>query len=64
MLDWEEAGYGHPAADVAYARMGYCIEGEPEAADEFLRVYEQAAGWTLDRGETWRCLNWPPAPAP
>lgn len=49
VLDWEEAGYGHPAADVAYARMGYCIEGEPEAADVFLREYEQAAGWTLSR---------------
>jgi len=49
VLDWEEAGYGHPAADVAYARMGYFIEGVPEAADEFLRVYEQAAGWSLER---------------
>lgn len=49
VLDWEEAGYGHPAADVAYARMGYYIEGEPHAADEFLRVYEHAAGWTLSR---------------
>lgn len=49
VLDWEEAGYGHPAADVAYARMGYCIEGEPEAADVFLREYEAAAGWTLSR---------------
>ncbi len=49
VLDWEEAGYGHPAADVAYARMGYCIEGEPEAADVFLREYEAAAGWTLAR---------------
>ena len=47
VLDWEEAGYGHPAADVAYARMGYFIEGLPEAADEFLRVYEAEAGWTL-----------------
>lgn len=49
VLDWEEAGYGHPAADVAYARMGYYIEGEPHAADEFLRVYEHATGWTLSR---------------
>ncbi|MCY3780522.1 MAG: phosphotransferase [Chloroflexi bacterium] len=47
VLDWEEAGYGHPAADVAYARMGYFIEGLPEAADVFLRVYEAEAGWTL-----------------
>ncbi len=49
VLDWEEAGYGHPAADVAYARMGYFVEGEPEAADVFLREYEAAAGWTLNR---------------
>ncbi len=51
VLDWEEAGYGHPAADVAYARMGYCIEGIPEAADVFLRAYEAAAGWRLNRAE-------------
>ncbi len=47
VVDWEEAGYGHPAADVAYARMGYFIEGIPEAAETFLRVYEAEAGWTL-----------------
>ena len=47
VVDWEEAGYGHPAADVAYARMEYFLEGLPGAADEFLRVYEQAAGWRL-----------------
>lgn len=47
VVDWEEAGYGHPAADVAYARMGYFIEGVPAAADVFLREYEAAAGWKL-----------------
>ena len=47
VLDWEEAGYGHPAADVAYARMGYFIEGVPEAAEKFLRAYEAEAGWKL-----------------
>ncbi|MCY3833903.1 MAG: phosphotransferase [Chloroflexi bacterium] len=47
VVDWEEAGYGHPAADVAYARMGYFIEGIPEAAETFLREYEAAAGWQL-----------------
>ncbi|MXV92223.1 MAG: aminoglycoside phosphotransferase family protein [Chloroflexi bacterium] len=47
VVDWEEAGYGHPAADVAYCRMEYFLEGLPAAADEFLRAYEQAAGWTL-----------------
>ncbi len=49
VLDWEEAGYGHPAADVAYARMGYFVEGERDAADVFLREYEAAAGWQLNR---------------
>lgn len=47
VVDWEEAGYGHPAADVAYCRMEYFLEGLPRAADEFLRAYQQAAGWTL-----------------
>lgn len=47
VVDWEEAGYGHPAADVAYCRMSYFIEGVPEAAETFLRAYEAAAGWTL-----------------
>ena len=36
-----------PAADVAYARMFYFIEGIPEAAETFLRVYEAEAGWAL-----------------
>ena len=40
VVDWEEAGYGHPAADVAYARMFYFIEGLPEAAQVFLDAYE------------------------
>ncbi len=47
VVDWEEAGYGHPAADVAYARMEYFLEGLPEAAEVFLRVYQAEAGWTL-----------------
>lgn len=51
VLDWEEAGYGHPAADVAYARMGYCIEGVPHAAEAFLREYERTTGWTLNRAD-------------
>ncbi len=47
VVDWEEAGYGHPAADVAYCRMEYFLKGLPQAADEFLRAYEAAASWTL-----------------
>ena len=48
VVDWEEAGYGHPAADVAYARMEYFLEGLPQAAETFLRVYEAEAGWELE----------------
>ena len=48
VVDWEEAGYGHPAADVAYCRMSYFIEGLPEAAETFLRAYEAEAGWKLN----------------
>ena len=48
VVDWEEAGFGDPAADVAYCRMEYFLEGLPHAADEFLRAYEAAAGGALD----------------
>ena len=46
-MDWEEAGYGDPAGDVAYARMEYILEGLPEAAETFLRVYQAETGWQL-----------------
>ncbi len=47
VVDWEEAGYGDPAADVAYCRMEYYLEGLPEAADVFLRVYKEMTGYKL-----------------
>jgi aminoglycoside phosphotransferase (APT) family kinase protein len=47
VVDWEEAAYGDPAYDVAYARMEYVLEGLPEASDEFLRVYEAETGRSL-----------------
>ena len=47
VVDWEEAGYGDPACDVAYARMEYILEGLPEAAETFLRVYQAETGWQL-----------------
>lgn len=47
VVDWEEAGYGDPAGDVAYARMEYFLEGLPEAADTFLQVYQAETGWQL-----------------
>jgi len=47
VVDWEEAGYGDPACDVAYARMEYFLEGLPEAAETFLKVYRAETGWQL-----------------
>jgi len=44
VIDWEEAAYGDPAVDLAYARMRMVLMGLPEAADEFLRVYESEMG--------------------
>lgn len=44
VLDWEEAAYGDPAIDVAYARMNMIVMGAQDAADEFLRVYESQMG--------------------
>ena len=44
VLDWEEAAYGDPAVDVGYARMNMVLMGAPDAADEFLRVYESEMG--------------------
>src|SRR5688572_12028709 len=44
VIDWEEAAYGDPACDVAYARMNMVLMSLPEAADEFLRVYEAETG--------------------
>ena len=44
VLDWEEAAYGDPAVDVAYARMNIVLMGAQTAADEFLHVYESELG--------------------
>jgi aminoglycoside phosphotransferase (APT) family kinase protein len=44
VIDWEEAAYGDPAVDLAYARMNMILMGVPEAADEFLRLYESVRG--------------------
>jgi aminoglycoside phosphotransferase (APT) family kinase protein len=53
VLDWEEAGYGDPGVDVAYALMELHLVGEPEAADEFLRVYEARSGCPVANLHFW-----------
>jgi aminoglycoside phosphotransferase (APT) family kinase protein len=44
VVDFEEAALGDPAIDVAYCRMDLVIRGLADAAQHFLRVYEEAAG--------------------
>jgi aminoglycoside phosphotransferase (APT) family kinase protein len=45
VVDWEEAACGDPGIDVAYCRMDMFLNGMgPQAADEFLNVYEAEMG--------------------
>ncbi|MBX3036461.1 MAG: phosphotransferase [Anaerolineales bacterium] len=53
VIDWEEAAYGDPAYDVAYARLNMTLMSLPEAADEFLRVYESETGRRLKNLGFW-----------
>ena len=53
VLDWEEAAYGDPAVDLGYARMNMVLLGEPDAADEFLRVYESEMGRRVENLGFW-----------
>ncbi len=53
VLDWEEAGCGDPAIDVAYALMNLTLRDLPEAADEFLRVYQARRGLKLENLAFW-----------
>src|SRR5919108_6255434 len=48
VLDWEEAAYGDPAVDVAYARMNLVLMGAPDEGEEFLRVYESEIGHKIN----------------
>lgn len=53
VVDWEEAARGDPAIDVAYSRMDMVLLGLPQAADEFLRAYEEASGHPLANLAFW-----------
>jgi aminoglycoside phosphotransferase (APT) family kinase protein len=44
VLDWEEAAYGDPVIDVAYARMNMALMGLSRTADDFLQIYETEMG--------------------
>jgi aminoglycoside phosphotransferase (APT) family kinase protein len=49
VVDWEEAAYGDPGIDVAYLRMNMFLEGQDQAASEFLNVYEAERGSVANR---------------
>jgi aminoglycoside phosphotransferase (APT) family kinase protein len=53
VIDWEEAAYGDPAVDVAYARMNMALVGLPDAAEEFTRVYGSETGRALQNLGFW-----------
>ena len=53
VLDWEEAAYGDPAVDVAYARMNMILMGAHDLAEEFLRVYQSEMGRTIKNLGFW-----------
>lgn len=57
VLDWEEAGYGEPGADVAYFMMGMTLVGHPKAADAFLQAYETAAGNKVEHLAFWKLVE-------
>jgi aminoglycoside phosphotransferase (APT) family kinase protein len=53
VIDWEEASYGDPVYDLAYARMNMVLIGLPDAADEFIRIYESETGRALKNLGFW-----------
>ena len=57
VLDWEEAAYGDPAIDVAYAIMNLYLRGLPDAADAFLNSYEAFRGQKLENLAFWQLVE-------
>lgn len=53
VIDWEEAAYGDPAVDVGYALMNMMMMGLPDAAEDFLRIYESETGKKLENLGFW-----------
>jgi aminoglycoside phosphotransferase (APT) family kinase protein len=53
VLDWEEAAWGDPAIDVAYARMHLALIGFPAPMDQFLSAYETGTGQPLANLGLW-----------
>ena len=54
VVDWEEAGYGDPAIDVAYGVMELVLEGLDDDAADFVRTYLRASGRALPNLAYWK----------
>lgn len=60
VLDWEEAGYGDPAYDVAYCRMDLWLGPMGRtAADELLKVYAAEMGRPVSNLALWELAATP-----
>lgn len=64
VVDWTNAGTGPRGIDVGHCRLNLAVLAGPDAADAYLRAYEQAAGVTVDPGTDLRALlhfdlEWP-----
>ena len=53
VVDWDFASYGDPAHDVAFFRLNMYLRGIKEAADIFLRRYEEESGAAVQNLGFW-----------
>ena len=54
MVDWEEAGYGDPGHDVAYALMNLYLCGLDQDAEELLDTYISITGGPVANLTLWK----------
>ncbi len=65
VLDWDFAGFGDPAIDVAFFRMNMYLRGIKAAADIFLKHYEAGSGARVQNLGFWELAAAAhPLPAP
>jgi aminoglycoside phosphotransferase (APT) family kinase protein len=54
VVDWEEAAYGDPGADVAYCHMNLILSGTEKDAQEFLSTYQSVTGSPVANLRLWQ----------
>ena len=52
VLDWTHATSGNAGADAAITYMRFCLS-QPEYADEYLRIFCEKSGMSLNYVQTW-----------